>query len=78
MELRRKFALLFSVAGCAFALISSAPMLGLDMIAMRAPQHIDFMASAENTTDSEAMMVAIREQANAALATLQTAAAKHP
>jgi hypothetical protein len=67
-----------AAAGCAFALISSAPMLGLDMIEMRASQHIDFMASAENTTDSDAMMVAIREQANAALATLQTAAAKHP
>jgi hypothetical protein len=67
-----------AAAGCAFALISSAPMLGLDMIAMRAPQHVDFMASAENKADSDAMMVAIREQANAALATLQTAAAKHP
>jgi hypothetical protein len=67
-----------AAAGCAFALINSAPMLGLDMIEMRAPQHIDFMASAENTADSDAMMVGIREQANTALATLQTATAKHP
>jgi hypothetical protein len=77
MKLRRKLALMFSVAGCAFALMFPAPMPGLDMIEMRAPQHIDFLAGAENTADSEAMMVAIRERAKAALAQLQTAAAKN-
>jgi hypothetical protein len=51
---------------------------GLGMIEMRAPQHIDFLAGAENTADSDAMMVALREQAKAALAQLQTAAAEHP
>jgi hypothetical protein len=76
MKLRRNLALMFSVAGCAFASTFSAPMRGLDMIELRAPQHFDFMASVENTPDDSAMMVAIREQAKAAMATLQTAAAK--
>jgi hypothetical protein len=78
MKLRRNLALTFSVAGCAFALTFPAPMRGLDMIELRAPQHFDFKASVENTPDSSAMMVAIREQAKAAMATLQTTAAKYP
>jgi hypothetical protein len=80
MELRRKFALLFSIAGCAFALIFPAPMPSLGTNEIVSLQHIYFLANAENLADGDATMVALRQQANAALDKLQTAAAKqkHP
>ena len=79
MELRRKFALLFSTAGCAFALMFPAPMQRSDMIEIGSPpQHVATLASAENFADSDATMAALRQQATAALASLQAAAAKQP
>ncbi len=76
MELRRKFALLFSAAGCAFALMFPAPAPSL--IEIGSPQYIEPLASAENFADSDATMISLRQQASAALASLQAAAAKQP
>jgi hypothetical protein len=77
MEFRRKFALLFSAAGCAFALMFPAPMPGLGFSEIGSPPHIGSLASAENLADGDTTMAALRQQANAALASLQAAAAEH-
>jgi hypothetical protein len=74
MGLRRKFAMLFSIVGCAFALLFPAPIPGLGMIEIGSPQQIELQASVENVTDIDATMVALREQAHAALARLQATA----
>jgi hypothetical protein len=78
MELRRTFALLFSIAVFAAALMFSAPAPRSATIKFAPPQHFQQLTSADNFADGDATMAALRQQANAALARLQTAAANRP
>jgi hypothetical protein len=77
MHMRRKLALFFSVAVCAFALVfrANAPSLGHAEFAPL--PRFDQMANAEPLAENDAAMMALRQQAHAALAGLQ-AAAKRP
>jgi hypothetical protein len=74
MKLRRTFAVLFSAAGCAVALMFPAPRPGT----IELTQHFQQLASADNFADGDATMAALRQQADAALASLQAAAANRP
>lgn len=83
MQSRRKFALLFSTVGCAFALLFPAPLPGLGMIETGAPPPVDALAfdaaaSAAMLADHDLAMATLRQQANAALAQLQAVSARQP
>jgi hypothetical protein len=77
MQLRRKLALLFSVTGCTFALAFPAPAPSLGNAEFAPLPRFDQMASVEPLAENDATMIALRQQAHAALAGLQ-AAAKRP
>jgi hypothetical protein len=78
MELRRTLAVLFSTAVCAAALMFPAPMPRSGTIEFASPQHFQQLTTADNFSDSDTTMAALRRQANAALASLQAAAANRP
>jgi hypothetical protein len=78
MQLRRKLALFFSVAVCAFALVFRAPAPSLGHAEFAPLPRFDQMASVEPLAENDATMIALRQQASAALAGLQAAAAKRP
>ncbi len=79
MSLRRKLLLLIGTAGCVLAFMSfSVSSPGLGTIESAAPPYFTTVASADIATDNEAAMVALRIQANLALAQLQTKAGVTP
>ena len=78
MKLRRQFAMLFSIAGCAFALVFPAPAPSLGDAEFAPLPRFEQLASVEPFADSDAAMVSLRQQAHAALAGLQTATARNP
>lgn len=78
MEYRRQFALLFSAAVCALALMFPAPMPGMGFGGIGATRPTGPLASLEILADNDATMIALHQQAIAALANLQAAAATRP
>jgi hypothetical protein len=71
MSIRRKFILFVCTAICAFAVMAPSPSHDLGSIESAAPSYGPTLASLEPVTE-EAGMAALRQQANLALAQLQT------
>ncbi|HEX3710655.1 MAG TPA: hypothetical protein VHV56_12295 [Pseudolabrys sp.] len=70
MTLRREFAMLICAAGCAIALMIPAPRPGVALTGTRTlPMAADLGVG--NTAANDAVMVALRLEANAALQSLQ-------
>jgi hypothetical protein len=70
MKLRREFAVLISAAICAVALMFPAPKASQDLAWHGAPP-FGFAGGVEMSTDGDAAMAALHQQASAALASLQ-------
>jgi hypothetical protein len=78
VKFRREFALLITAVICAIAVTFPAPKPGLGFAARGASFEIGSRASAETLASNEATMAALRQQASAALASLQAGSAARP
>ena len=74
MVLRREFFMLLATAGCAFALIFSGAISGSQTFDLSAPLRFEVLANAQPVAEDDTATLALRQQARAAMAGLQTAA----
>jgi hypothetical protein len=75
---RREFALIISAAICAIAVIFPAPKPDLNAAVQGTRFDIGSQPSAEAIAKDDVAMAALRQQASAALASLQAASAARP
>ncbi len=78
MKFRREFAFIITAAICAIVVTFPAPKPGPGFAARGASFEIGSQPSAETFASNETTMAALREQANAALASLQAASTARP